>query len=148
MYSVIDIPELPRMGFPIQKSSAQCLFSGLPKLIAASHVFHRHPAPRHPPSALSSLAINICHLCYQLLNFLAPLKLLYSVFSFQRTWVGYKPTPACRVEQKAQSWRIYEKNWAFSFQLSTVEWWRWTGSNRWPPACKAGALPAELIPQG
>ena len=26
-------------------------------------------------------------------------------------------------------------------------WWRMTGSNRRPPACKAGALPAELIPQ-
>ena len=25
-------------------------------------------------------------------------------------------------------------------------WWRWTGSNRWPPACKAGALPTELHP--
>ena len=31
--------------------------------------------------------------------------------------------------------------------LSDV-WWRMTGSNRRPPACKAGALPAELIPQG
>ena len=31
---------------------------------------------------------------------------------------------------------------------SSVEaaWWRMTGSNRRPPACKAGALPAELIP--
>ena len=28
-----------------------------------------------------------------------------------------------------------------------VNWWRMTGSNRRPPACKAGALPAELIPQ-
>ena len=27
-------------------------------------------------------------------------------------------------------------------------WWRMTGSNRRPPACKAGALPAELIPPG
>jgi len=27
------------------------------------------------------------------------------------------------------------------------KWWRMTGSNRRPPACKAGALPAELIPQ-
>ena len=62
MYSVIDIPELPGMGFPIQISLGQSLFSGSPKLIAASHVFHRHPAPRHPPSALSSLAININHL--------------------------------------------------------------------------------------
>src|SRR4051812_20519812 len=26
-------------------------------------------------------------------------------------------------------------------------WWRLTGSNRRPPACKAGALPAELNPQ-
>ena len=28
-----------------------------------------------------------------------------------------------------------------------IGWWRMTGSNRRPPACKAGALPAELIPQ-
>ena len=27
-----------------------------------------------------------------------------------------------------------------------VEWWRWWGSNPWPPACRAGALPAELHP--
>jgi hypothetical protein len=26
-------------------------------------------------------------------------------------------------------------------------WWSQTGSNRRPPACKAGALPAELWPQ-
>ena len=25
--------------------------------------------------------------------------------------------------------------------------WSWRGSNSWPPACKAGALPAELQPQ-
>ena len=33
--------------------------------------------------------------------------------------------------------------------LSTFDkwWWRMTGSNRRPPACKAGALPAELIPR-
>ena len=30
---------------------------------------------------------------------------------------------------------------------SEVRWWRMSGSNRRPPACKAGALPAELIPQ-
>ena len=28
----------------------------------------------------------------------------------------------------------------------TLSWWRWGGSNSWPPACKAGALPAELHP--
>ena len=31
--------------------------------------------------------------------------------------------------------------------LSKGVWWRMTGSNRRPPACKAGALPAELIPR-
>ncbi len=29
-----------------------------------------------------------------------------------------------------------------------LRWWRRTGSNRWPPACKAGALPTELRPRG
>ena len=29
---------------------------------------------------------------------------------------------------------------------SNFNWWRLAGSNRWPPACKAGALPAELNP--
>ena len=27
-----------------------------------------------------------------------------------------------------------------------VTWWRWWDSNPWPPACRAGALPAELHP--
>jgi hypothetical protein len=48
---------LPQVGSPIRKSPGQSLFSGSPKLIAASHVLHRLPTPRHPPFALSSLAI-------------------------------------------------------------------------------------------
>jgi hypothetical protein len=31
-------------------------------------------------------------------------------------------------------------------QCNNGHWWRRTGSNRRPPACKAGALPAELRP--
>jgi hypothetical protein len=57
MDSAIDIPTLLGIGFPIQRSPGQYLLSGSPKLIAANHVFPRHPAPRHPPFALSSLAI-------------------------------------------------------------------------------------------
>ena len=30
--------------------------------------------------------------------------------------------------------------------VNSFIWWRVPGSNRWPPACKAGALPAELTP--
>jgi hypothetical protein len=36
---------------------------------------------------------------------------------------------------------------ASNTQKVTPKWWRRTGSNRRPPACKAGALPAELRPQ-
>ena len=44
--------------------------------------------------------------------------------------------------------------WAMSQYLSEIEhfavlspsWWRWWDSNPWPPACRAGALPAELHP--
>jgi hypothetical protein len=45
------------MGFPIGRSPDQSLFSDSPELIAASHVLHRLPAPRHPPYALSNLTI-------------------------------------------------------------------------------------------
>ena len=31
-------------------------------------------------------------------------------------------------------------------RLTPAEWWSQTGSNRRPPACKAGALPTELWP--
>ena len=33
-----------------------------------------------------------------------------------------------------------------SVQLISLFWWRWGGSNSWPLACKASALPAELHP--
>jgi hypothetical protein len=51
-----DVTGLAVTGFPIQKSPDQSLFSSSPKLIAASHVFHRLLTPRHPPFALNSLA--------------------------------------------------------------------------------------------
>ncbi len=39
-------------GFPIQKSPDQRILGSSPRLIAAGHVFHRLPTPRHPPVAL------------------------------------------------------------------------------------------------
>ena len=32
------------------------------------------------------------------------------------------------------------------FASGGPDWWRWWESNPWPPACRAGALPAELHP--
>ena len=47
-------------------------------------------------------------------------------------------------------WISQETQWNISFEvlqsISFKIWWRLAGSNRWPPACKAGALPAELNP--
>ena len=50
-------PDFIGMGFPIRRSPGQSLFSGSPRLIAASHVLHRLSAPRHPPYTLNNLTI-------------------------------------------------------------------------------------------
>jgi hypothetical protein len=34
-----------------------------------------------------------------------------------------------------------------SYRPKGKNWWSWSGSNRRPPECKSGALPAELQPQ-
>jgi hypothetical protein len=41
----------------------------------------------------------------------------------------------------------HAKRFGVDLGVSPINWWRMPGSNRRPPACKAGALPAELIPQ-
>src|SRR3990172_9761613 len=42
-------------GLPHSEISGSKPVCGSPELIAAYHVLHRRPAPRHPPYALSSL---------------------------------------------------------------------------------------------
>ena len=46
---------LPQPGFPIRISTDQSLVDSSPWLFAATHVLHRHLAPRHPPLALCNL---------------------------------------------------------------------------------------------
>ena len=44
-------------------------------------------------------------------------------------------------------WIVKSEEWKVKSKSSLREdWWRWWGSNPWPPACRAGALPAELHP--
>src|SRR3989475_11376055 len=45
-------------GFPHSEIPGSMPACGSPRLIAACHVLHRFPAPRHPPFALSSLTTN------------------------------------------------------------------------------------------
>ena len=40
-----------------------------------------------------------------------------------------------------------DTNFISSDELQDPDWWSQTGSNRRPPACKAGALPTELWPR-
>ena len=46
------------------------------------------------------------------------------------------------------SCKLASSNDVFAPSICQNLWWRRTGSNRRPPACKAGALPAELRPRG
>ena len=49
------ILHVQRSGFPHSEIFGSTPVCGFPKLIAADHVLHRLPSPRHPPCALSSL---------------------------------------------------------------------------------------------
>ena len=51
------ILHVQRSGLPHSEISGSTAVCAFPKLIAAYHVLHRLPSPRHPPYALSSLTI-------------------------------------------------------------------------------------------
>jgi hypothetical protein len=112
MDSAIDIPTLLRIGFPIQRSPGQSLLSGSPKLIAANHVFLRHPAPRHPPFALNSLAI-IIHL------FISGAKLNYP-FSFFKEQFGLTPwAQGSKLKAESTIRTMNFQLWAFNLEPSS-----------------------------
>ena len=52
------IHEVCSCGFPHSEISGSWDICSSPKLIAAYHVFHRLSVPRHPPCALSCLALS------------------------------------------------------------------------------------------
>ena len=100
--------------------------SGFPKLIAACYALHRPLTPRNPPQALLRLInkFSATSKRYSIIKELWPIKMgfLLNLFTYIVYLIVYLIYP-------------------------DLNWWRWTGSNRRPPACKAGALPAELHPQ-
>ena len=57
--------------------------------------------------------------------------------------LSYKPILFCFAHPLLRSFSILSPRLGVDF----VDWWRWWGSNPWPPACRAGALPAELHPR-
>ena len=90
---------------------------------------------------------------YQLIFLIAFTLLLYSIFKIRFDEAcfimvgtnGLEPSTS-RLSGVRSNHLSYAPIWFSPFPFTL--WWRWGGSNSWPPACKAGALPAELHPQG
>jgi hypothetical protein len=59
LYSGADIPILIGISLEDSETPGSQPVCGSPRLIAAYHVLHRLPSPRHPPYALSSLTIKL-----------------------------------------------------------------------------------------
>ena len=90
------------------------------------------PSGLEPPtSRLSGVRSN--HLSYEpifVVRRFVPLNLFFIFemkFAFSVEALGFVPVRGLKSEVRSN-------------------WWRYAGSNRRPPACKAGALPAELYP--
>ena len=61
--------------------------------------------------------------------------------------LSYEPVFKCRMQNAECRMQSAELFASLGFLLSPLlRWWRWWDSNPWPPACRAGALPAELHP--
>ena len=89
-----------------------------PQLIAAYHVLHRLREPRHPPCALT--------------YFLSYRSRMVDIYFQLLTLLFFGHIMSKII-------------WEYS-DLTESQEWRITDSNRWPPACKAGALASWANP--
>ena len=78
LYSGADLPMLLRSSLQDSDIPGSQPVCGSPRLIAAYHVLHRLPSPRHPPYALSSLTIKFAPLEIQSSGTLWPLEYLFT----------------------------------------------------------------------
>ena len=135
---------LKAAGFPIRKSTGQCLFDSYPWLIAVFHVLHRRPAPRHPPCTLSILTTKTSCGSEEPKGLrssdrsviLWPLSAIHLSKS-RSAPRGAAPNAAVRGITPGRADR-HPRN--------RSNWWRRADSNRRPAGCKPAALPAELRP--
>jgi hypothetical protein len=75
-------------GLPHSEISGSKPVCGSPELIAAYHVLHRRPAPRHPPYALSSLTTTFTLLETSVVEFDA---LQFLLFAFEDLRLSMSP---------------------------------------------------------
>ena len=140
-----------------------------PRLFAACHVLHRLCMPRHPPNALKSLENHHEPENNNQTRSSSPTPRRHTqhprpitIHDKQRqnpraTHRDQRKNPFTLSKIRDQASGISHQtntpphdpnNVSLSRMSSsaTKEWWSQTGSNRRPPACKAGALPTELWP--
>ena len=142
------------MGFPHSEIFGSKCAGNSPKLIAACHVLHRLSVPRHPPNALIVLDLTFCQRNDDL-------AIIISARSVQGTTptheTAFLPNPSTLPRRQSEDLDfktsslpindVKERYLRRLPALCSMRWWRQTGSNRRPPACKAGALPTELCPR-
>ena len=142
------------MGFPHSEIFGSKCAGNSPKLIAACHVLHRLSVPRHPPNALIVLDLTFCQRNDDL-------AIIISARSVQGTTptheTAFLPNPSTLPRRQSEDLDfktsslpmndVKERYLRRHTALCSMRWWRQTGSNRRPPACKAGALPTELCPR-
>ena len=161
-----------RAGFPHSEIRGSKLVRSSPRLIAAYHVLHRLSTPRHPPNALKALDHSHyqCPPRHQTRRSLNEERPDYFCSRFAQ---GNPPRPPDTANRPRSTRHFHASPIAgqiFLFTMSNKpttgepvefhksrtlskspalnppKWWSRTGSNRRPPACKAGALPIELRP--
>ena len=132
-------------GFPHSDICGSMDMCSSPQLFAAYHVLLRLPVPRHPPDALVNLTLPVYALYTGLHSLLSVSE--FSGFSTSRL---DESLPTIFIAYLDSLSICFSLGLLFNFQgtflLYKKGWWRIQGSNLRPPACKAGALPAELIP--
>ena len=150
-------------GLPHSEITGSTLACSSPVRIVARHVLPRHWFPEHPPYALSSLTILTVRPRAAMRDCLTSQGILFGaqgghscecspLCSFIDLLDGrIVRRCVCCVLYSQYSGRTFARPSHVHYSIITVQslskvWWRCTGSNRGPPACKAGALPAELHP--
>ena len=157
---------LQYIGLPHSEIFGSKVICTYPKLIAAYHVLHRLWEPRHPLCALSYFLLSIAFCAYGN-AFFDLLSILLFYFHFSSTHVNMHFHFFFSFCKRSNNVSIVvcsslltssnmSKNFSipgklslpyfYGFYFSHGWWWRITESNRWPPACKAGALASWANP--
>ena len=125
-------------GFPHSEIAGSKRTYSSPTHIVVSHVLRRLLVPRHPPCALINFAIK--YIIYLWIKVIVASILKTLIKNFIAARINFH---LFSVYCFVSCYSVFnDQIWKYNIYFQ----WRITGSNRWPPACKAGALPAELIP--